>query len=238
MKTATRKSRWTFVSAPAETSGVAALLNRVGVGDPQAVESLFPVVYDELRCLAARFLGSEPTGHTLQPTALVHEAYLRLVGRGTPEWSDRKHFFATAARAMRRILVDHARRRRAAKRGGDRKRAVIDEAGLAGQERAAFVVAVHDALSQLADVDRDQARIVELRFFGGLTVDETAGVLGVSSRTINREWLVAKAWLHREITREQAHANRPLEAGEGTRGRGPRHVGTEPRGIPRGRMPW
>ena len=160
------------------------------------------MVYDELRELAQRHMEAERPDHTLQPTALAHEAYLRLVGREI-SWESRAQFFAVAARAMRRILVDHARRHKSAKRGGGRE-AMPLELGRepSVSDRTEYVLAVDEALNRLAEFDPQSGRVVELRFFGGLNVEETAQVLGVSARTVKRDWQLAKAWLLREITGE------------------------------------
>ena len=162
---------------------------------------LFPLVYDELRELARRYLSRERSDHTLQPTALVHEAWVRLDGRGAGPWKDPSHFFATAARAMRRILIDHARRRRADKRGGGKRAASLDEEKLGVTDRDDYLVALDDALEELAAIDERQARVVELRFFAGLTIPEVAEVLGWSHATVERDWRVARASLDREIRR-------------------------------------
>ncbi len=168
-------------------------------GDEEALAKLMPLVYDELRRIARQYLGRERAGHTLQPTALVHEAYLKLVGLRRIRWQNRAHFFAVAARLIRRILVDHARSHAAAKRGGGVP-AVTLEALLEPALRRDFdIVALDDSLSRLATLDARQARLVELRFFGGLNVAETAEVLGVSSATVKREWRTARAWLYREL---------------------------------------
>ena len=169
-------------------------------GAPGAMEELMPLVYEQLRRVAHRQLRAEATGHTLSTTALVHEAYLKLVGQSSAPWQDRAYFFAVAATAMRRILVDHARRHRAARRGGaDRTRVALDEVEIAVTERAAEIVALDDALQRLADLDPRQAMVVECRYFAGLTEAETAEALGVSVRTVAREWLTAKGWLYREL---------------------------------------
>jgi RNA polymerase sigma factor (TIGR02999 family) len=169
-------------------------------GGPAALDRLFPLVYQELCRLAHRQLGREASGHTLSTTALVHEAYLKLVGQTDAPWQDRAYFFSVAATAMRRILVDHARRHRAARRGGaDRARVELDEVEIAVTERAAEIVALDDALQRLADLDPRQAKVVECRYFAGLTEAETAEALGVSVRTVAREWLTAKGWLYREL---------------------------------------
>jgi RNA polymerase sigma factor (TIGR02999 family) len=167
-------------------------------GNPHAAEELLPLVYDQLRALAQRYLSQERAGHTLQPTALVHEAYLRMVGE--ENWADRAHFFAVAARAMRRILVDHARTRSAAKRGGAERPLPIEFAELLVDRPDDYVVAIDHALTRLAEFDPVLARLVELRFFGGLSIDKTATVLNISERTAKRHWTVARGWLHRAIT--------------------------------------
>lgn len=169
-------------------------------GGPAALDRLFPLVYQELCRLAHRQLGQEVSGHTLSTTALVHEAYLKLVGQTGAPWQDRAYFFAVAATAMRRILVDHARRHHAARRGGaDRTRVELDDVEIAVTERAAEIVALDDALQRLADLDPRQAKVVECRYFAGLTEAETAEALGISVRTVAREWLTAKGWLYREL---------------------------------------
>ncbi|CAA9312931.1 MAG: Gll4071 protein [uncultured Gemmatimonadetes bacterium] len=164
------------------------------------LDRAFPQVYDELRLLAHRQLDREAEGHTLGTTALVHEAYLRLAGSGGVEWHDRGHFFALAATAMRRILVDHARRRGADKRGGaPRPVPLEDAAALAIEERAGMLVALDEALERLAALDARQARVIECRFFGGLTEEETAQAVGVGLRTVKRDWAKARAWLYQEL---------------------------------------
>jgi RNA polymerase sigma factor (TIGR02999 family) len=171
-------------------------------GDAAALEQLLPIVHSELRRTARRELRRERVDHTLQPTALVNELYLRLVEQRRASWENRAQFFAVAAQIMRRILVDHARAQVAAKRGGTSPRVSLTEAGDVGVEPALEVLAVDDALTQLVQLDPDQARIVELRFFSGLTVDETAHVMEVSPRTIKREWRLAKAWLYGQLARD------------------------------------
>ena len=180
---------------------VTALLIAWGNGDEQALEALMPLVYQELHRLAARHLGRERQDHTLQTTALVHEAYLRLVDQKEVQWRNRMHFYAVAATQMRRILVDHARARRYAKRGGGARQVEMDEAMLVSDERAADVVALDEALDALAEFDARKSRMVELRFFGGLSIEETAEALGVSPGTVMRDWTLAKAWLQREISK-------------------------------------
>jgi RNA polymerase sigma-70 factor, ECF subfamily len=172
-------------------------------GDQAAFDKLVPLVYEELHRLARRYMGREQAGHTLQTTALVNEAYLRLVDQKRMRWQNRAHFFAIAAQMMRRILVDYARKRRYAKRGGDQLRVSLAEAEGLSQERAADVVALDEALESLAEIDPQQARVVELRFFGGLTIEETAEVLGLSRDMVNREWSTARAWLYREMSKTQ-----------------------------------
>ena len=175
---------------------ITALLRDWSGGDREALERLMPVVYAELRRLAAARLRAERPDHTLQPTALVHEAYLRLAEQRSVAWVNRGHFFRIAARIMRRILVDHARRRRARKRDAAPLRLVAAEETA---DRAPELVALDSALTSLEKLDPQQARVIELRFFGGLTVEETAEATGVSTATVKREWRTARAWLQREI---------------------------------------
>lgn len=186
-------------SAPHTTS----LLTATSEGDLQAASDLMPIVYDELRMLARSYLQRETPGHTLQATSLVHEAYLRLVDQGTTTERTRAHFFSVAARVMRRILVDHARRARAEKRGGEWERLDYDEALLAAEGRHVDLVALDDALHDLARLNPQHSQIVELRFFGGMTTEEVAEVLDVSARTVKREWRMARAWLRRVIFPEE-----------------------------------
>lgn len=183
---------------------ITGLLLQWSQGDEQVLEQLLPLVYDECRRIAARQLRHERQEHTLEPTALVHEMYLRLADQRRTTWENRAHFFGIAARLMRRILVDHARAHCAAKRGGSIIFLSLEVAGeaaddVAAESGVADVLAVDDALERLAALDPDQMRIVELRFFAGLTVEETAHVLGRSARTVKREWQLAKAWLFREL---------------------------------------
>ena len=184
------------------THDVTELLIEWSNGDKAALDKLMPLIHEELRRLAHHYMSHERPGHTLQTTALVNEAYLRLVNRKGVHWQNRAHFFAIAATLMRSILVDHARSHAYAKRGGDARKITIDEAMIVSQERAAEVVALDDVLKQLANFDPQQSRIVELRFFGGLTIDETAEVLGLSPATIKREWSTARAWLYRELNKK------------------------------------
>ena len=169
-------------------------------GDQAALEKLTPLIYDELHRLAGRLMRQERGGHTLQATALVHEAYVRLVDQRSMRWQNRAHFFAIAARLMRRILIDYARRRNYAKRGGGAPRVSLDDVAVFSDERAAELVALDEALEALAAIDPRQSRVVELRFFGGLTVEETAEVLKISYDMVKREWATAKAWLYREMS--------------------------------------
>jgi RNA polymerase sigma factor (TIGR02999 family) len=177
---------------------VTQLLIRWTEGDKQALEDLLPLVYDELRRLARRYLQQERPGHTLQSTALVHEAYLRLIDQNV-NWQNRAHFFGIAAQMMRRILVDHARSRSAAKRGDGACRVILDEGLVALPERDLDVVALDGALSNLAKIDPQQSKIVELRFFAGLSIEDTSEVLHISPATVKRDWAMAKAWLLREM---------------------------------------
>jgi RNA polymerase sigma factor (TIGR02999 family) len=170
-----------------------------GRADSGAVEGLLPLVYAELREMADRQLRRESPGHTLSPTALVHEAYIRLVDQTRVQWRGRAHFFAVASQAMRRVLVDHARRHRAARRGGGVRPLALDEVEIPLQERAEALVALDEALHRLEQLDARMARVVELRFFGGLTEPEAAEVLGVAERTVRRDWVKAKGWLLREL---------------------------------------
>jgi len=173
--------------------GVTGMLLAWRAGEPGALDALLPVVYAELHRQAQRALRREAPGHTLQPTALVNEAYLRLVDQSRVSWQNRAQFFGVAARCMRRILV-------AAKRGGPGVRVEPGDADAAIDEPASLVAAVHEALERLAVLDPEQARLVELRYFGGLTIEETAEVLGISPATVKREWVVARAWLRRELS--------------------------------------
>jgi RNA polymerase sigma factor (TIGR02999 family) len=175
------------------------LLLRWGSGDREALDALAPLVYDELRRLAGRYLRRERLDHTLQSTALVHEAYLRLIDQRNVRWQNRAQFFGLAAELIRRILVDHARAKQAAKRGGSAYKLTLDEALDASEPRDLDLVRLDDVLQGLAKIDPQQSRVVELRFFAGLTIEETAEVLGISPATVKRDWLVAKAWLRREM---------------------------------------
>ena len=176
------------------------LLKAWSHGDRSALDALVPLVYDELRRQASRTLRRQRPGQTLQATALVHEAFLKLVDYTAVTWKDRSHFFAVAARAMRQILVDHARRNLADKRGGDATRIVLEDGSASVQPKGVDLMALADALRRLEELDPGQARLVELRFFGGLTVEETAEVLGSSPATVKRSWSSARAWLHGELS--------------------------------------
>jgi RNA polymerase sigma factor (TIGR02999 family) len=180
--------------------GITELLIDWGQGDQLALEKLMPLVYDELRRLANNYLRREPAGHTLQPTALVNEAYLKLVGQRKVNWQNRAHFFAISAKLMRRILVDHARQRQAVKRGGsDQQRLSITSAETIVKQPAIDLLALNEALDELAEMDPQQGRIVELKFFGGLSIEETAEVLSISHATVERDWKLARAWLRRQL---------------------------------------
>lgn len=186
----------------ASNQNVSQLLDAWGGGDQAALEQLMPLVYDELRRIAHRHLGRERAGHTLQTSALVNEAYLKLVKEREMRWQNRAHFFAIAARLMRLILVDYARGRNRARRGGGAQRVSLDEAMAVSDEQAADVLALDEALNRLAVFDERKSRVVELRYFSGLSVEETAEVLQVSAVTVMREWRLAKAWLRNELSGE------------------------------------
>lgn len=177
------------------------LLARWRGGDAAAREALVPLVYDELRRIARRCLAGQKTNHTLQPTALVHEAYLRLAGHDSVSWQNRAHFFAVATQMMRQILVDHARRRAAAKRGGGAVTIALDEEVASKSSVVLDLIALDDAMRQLAELDPRQSQIVELRFFGGLSIEETAHVVDISPATAKREWATARLWLHQAMSR-------------------------------------
>ena len=183
-----------------QAAQVTGLLIAWGAGDESAFDQLVPLVHAELRRLAHRQMGRERAGHTLQTTALVNEAYLRLIDVSQVKWQDRAHFFAMSARLMRRILVDHARARQSRKRGGTTRRVSLEDAHVVSQERSADLVALDDALQALAAVDARKCQVVELRYFGGLSIEESAEALQVSPETIQRDWRLAKAWLQRELS--------------------------------------
>lgn len=191
---------------------VSVLLRAWSGGDQTALERLTPIVYRELHRLAGRYMRRERPGHSLQTTALVNEAYMRLLGYTRMRWQDRAHFFAVAAQVMRRILVEHARRHNL-KRGGDVPHVALDEAALVGADADVDLVALDDAMTALARVDPRKMQVVEMRFFGGLSVEETAEVLGISPVTVKRDWRMAKAWLYRELADGTTDGPRTLEAG-------------------------
>jgi RNA polymerase sigma-70 factor, ECF subfamily len=186
------------------TQDVSGLLLAWSGGDRSALDQLTPIVYRELHRLARQYMRRERPGHSLQTTALVHEAYIRLVDCNRMQWQSRAHFFAVSAQMMRRILVEHARRHNL-KRGGNVEHVSLDEAAGLGSERAADMVALDDAINSLARFDARKARVVEMRFFGGLTTEEVAAVLNVSAITVMRDWNTAKAWLYREMTGGAEH---------------------------------
>jgi RNA polymerase sigma-70 factor (ECF subfamily) len=189
---------------PASPREITQLLVNWSQGNQAALDQLIPMVYPELRRLARRYMGQENSHHTLQTSALINEAYLRLVKHQSTEWQDRAHFFAAAAQVMRRILVDHARRNRYAKRGAGAEHVPLDDVAVVNQGRAAEFIALDDALKRLAEIDPRKSQLVEFRFFGGLTVEETAEVMKLAPITIKREWRSAKAWLMREIGSQPA----------------------------------
>lgn len=189
------------IQSPCGKDRVTELLVRFRGGDREAEAQLVHAVYAELRALAAVCLRNERRDHTLQPTALVHEAFLRMTNNNQPMWQNRAHFFGVAARLMRQILVDYARRHRTRKRGGSCQMLTLDEAFAFTKEKSSEMVMLDNALSRLSEQDERQARIVEMKFFGGLGIDEIAEVLEISPRTVKRDWTMARAWLHQEITR-------------------------------------
>ena len=184
---------------------VTRLLQAWKAGDEGALERLMPLVYDELHRLARRYMAAEQTGHPLQTTALVHEVYLRLVDANSIDWQNRAHFYAICARLMRRILIDFARSRNYQKRGASFAHIQLEEAATVSEAVGSELLAVDEALKQLAVIDSRKSDVVEMRFFGGMTVDEIAGALQVSPETVARDWKLAKAWLQRELSRERAH---------------------------------
>ena len=184
------------------TKDVTILLNQINNGDSSAPEQLLPLVYDELRKLASGYLKNERPDHTLQATALVHEAYIRLVDWENVSWENRSHFFAVSAQVMRHILVDHARQKKAEIHGGNLQKLALDEAISFSSSREVDLVDLDDALKELEKLDERQSKIVELRFFAGLTIEETAHALGVSTMTVSRDWNFAKAWLFRRLNNE------------------------------------
>jgi RNA polymerase sigma factor (TIGR02999 family) len=190
---------------------VTVLLTKLTRGDKQAASRLIPLVYDELRRLAGHYMRRERNDHTLQATALVHEAYLKLVEQRSVDWQGRAHFMGIAAQLMRRILIDHARGHLRDKRGGGERPIPLDENWMFAPEQSAELIGLDEALERLAKIDLRQAKIVEMRFFGGLSVEETAEVLSISPKTVKRDWTVAKAWLHGEL--KANHGDAPGSVG-------------------------
>jgi RNA polymerase sigma-70 factor (ECF subfamily) len=182
-----------------EDNEVTLLLSALTRGDEGAASKLIPVVYNELRRLAASYMRRERADHTLQATALVHEAFLKLVEQRAVNWQSRAHFFGVAAQLMRRILIDHARGHLRQKRGGEHKKVSLDEAFIFSEQQSAELLAVDESLTRLSKLDQRQGRVVELRFFGGLSVGEAAEVLGISPKTVKRDWSIAKAWLYADL---------------------------------------
>ena len=202
-----------MTQAAADAPGITRLLRAWRAGDEHALDELVPLVYDELKRLARRHLRREPGGQTQQPTALVHEAYLRLVDAPQIDWRDRVHFFAVASNVMRRVLVDTARAKHAAKRGGHAIRVALDDVDTLASERRPTLIALDDALNALAAENPRKARVVELRVFGGLSLEETAAVLAVSTDTVSRDWKFVTSWLRRELTRGHASDAGPTRWG-------------------------
>ena len=192
------------------------LLRHLNRGDAAAEAKLISVIYDELRRLAGHYMRRERTDHTLQATALVHEAFLRLTKQKDVNWQGKAHFFGVAAKVMRQILIDHARGRLRDKRGAGRQKISFDEGLLLTEARSAELLAVDGAIDRLAKLDPRQARIVELRFFGGLSVEETAKVVGVSAKTVKRDWSVARAWLYEDLRVDHGNDARQVGKGQGT----------------------
>jgi len=184
-------------------SDVTRILVAIEQGDAKAADELLPLVYEELRRLAAKKMSQEPPGQTLQATALVHEAYIRLVGAENQKWTGRIHFFAAAAEAMRRILIENARRKQRRRRGGDRQRIDMDDEDVAIEGPSIDIIALDEALTKLTKEDRTVAELVKLRYFAGLTLGQAANILGVSRRTADRYWAYARAWLYQEITKAE-----------------------------------
>jgi len=178
---------------------VTLMLVKASEGNAEAISSLLPLVYDELREMAVKFMQIERQGHTLRATALVHEAYLRLIDQKQVKWQNRAHFFGVAAQAMRRVLVDYARKHTAQKRGGGMRKVSLDETPIMSEEKTEELLALDEALNRLKVLDERQSRIVELRFFGGLNIDETAHVLQISPASVKRDWSMAKAWLYQQV---------------------------------------
>ncbi|TWT75877.1 RNA polymerase sigma factor [Posidoniimonas polymericola] len=188
----------------ADSDQITAVLQALGSGDQKEIDRLMPLVYDEMREIASRYMSRQPSGHTLRSTALVNEAYLKLCSGADANWQGRSHFFAAGAQAMRRILVDHARSKQRDKRGGGLQRVELDDDLLGREQKQEDILALNEAITKLQDLDPRQASIVELRFFGGMTVQQVAEALGVSKRTVELEWKMARAWLRRELAAEDA----------------------------------
>ena len=184
-------------------SEVTRILTAIECGDARAADQLLPLVYEELRRLAAQKMSHERPGQTLEATALVHEAYIRLVGAEAQNWSGRTHFFATAAEAMRRILIENARRKQSYKHGAERQRVNLDDSEIAIEGPSTDLIALDEALSKLAEEDRVVADLVKMRYYAGLTIEQAASILGVSRRTADRYWAYARAWLYQEITKAE-----------------------------------
>lgn len=202
----TRRARILFHAPEPPLSEVTRILSAIEQGDPHAAKQLLPLVYDELRKLAAQKMAQEAPDHTFQATALVHEAYLRLVnGNKAPHWNSRDHFFGAAAEAMRRILIDQARHKQSQRRGSQRQRQDVEPAEITAAEPSLDVLAVDAALERFEEVDPLKARLVKLRYFAGLTIPEAADALGISSTTADRYWAYARAWLHAELKKDAAH---------------------------------
>jgi RNA polymerase sigma-70 factor, ECF subfamily len=191
----------------ADSGEITSLLGKLGSGEAEISARLIALVYKELRAIAGRCMRNERAGHTLQPTVLVHEAYLRLAADTTVQWESRAQFFGFAARIMRRVLLDYAREHRALKRGGSAARISLDDIFLVSEDQVENVLMLDESLSRLAAIDSQQSRIVELRFFAGMTLEETSQVLGISTATIKREWNHAKAWLHRDMSRKGSNGS-------------------------------
>lgn len=187
---------------PEPDANITALLRDATGGGPEATDALMRAIYDDLRRIAGAHMRHERADHTLQPTALVNEAYVKLVGQHSTDWKDRAHFFAVASLVIRRLLVDHARERNALRRGGDRSRLPLDMVCAGADAEGVDLLALDDALRTLGEIDPRQAKIVELRFFGGLTIDEVAEVLSIGKRTVDREWQCARAWLYAALSDE------------------------------------
>lgn len=200
-----------------DSPSITLLLHAAASGDRRDLDALLAAIYEDMRRLAAAHMGGERTDHTLQPTALVHEAYVRLIDQRSTDWKDRLHFFALASRIIRRILIDHARAHQAAKRGGGGTRISLGDHDPAAPDRDPDVLALDEALEELAQIDAQQARIVELRYFGGCTIEEIATLLDIGKRTVDREWQVARAWLFDRLQDGEAAESDERGSGGGAR---------------------